>query len=140
MLIPRAAAADWARHVYREHNKEADALANQAMDDQCSSGWLRGAWNLVPRRLRGYFDGGRRENLTSSCGWLVQACYTEEISQTSWHTVAWGSHLLEGGTTSVDAELTGAELLTQAIHKIVAEVARWRASRSKGALSSERAI
>ena len=122
LLVPRVPSADWARHVYRELNQEADALANKAMDERHSSDWMRESWLLRPRRLRGYFDGGRRDAFVSSCGCLVQASYTDEPTQSSWHIVAWGCVLLGAGTTTVEAELSGAERLSQTICSIVATV------------------
>ena len=58
--------ADWARHIYRECNKDCDATATAALERQCGIA----AISLVPwELLRGHleanivasFDGGRRE-------------------------------------------------------------------------------
>ena len=43
-------------HVYREQNQEADALANQAMDE--TAGAPRTAEKMEPRKLRGHYRQG----------------------------------------------------------------------------------
>ena len=116
ILVPRMADVNWYRHVYRELNTQADALANRAMDEGMSSEWSRPHAYLRPHRLRGWFDGGRRHDGLCSCGWLLQASYSS-IVDTHWSTVAWACVLLPAGTSTVEAELTGAELLTTAARK-----------------------
>ena len=110
---PRSSGADWRRHIYRELNKDADALANRAMDRRASEVW----WSpdhLPPfARLRAYFDGGRRAEDCCSCGWLLQGMRWS--SPAKWHTFATGSIFLAPGTTSVAAELTGLEQVTKAV-------------------------
>ena len=56
------------------------------------------------RRIKVYFDGGRRENL-ASCGWTVLVSGND--SQDVWHVVSSGAKVL-GDTTVVSAELAGA--------------------------------
>ena len=120
-LAPRTTIADWYRHVYRELNHEADALANRAMDEMRSSAWCRPHSFLRPVRLRGWFDGGRRSASVASCGWLIKASY-ESSPDAAWYTIASASVLLPTGTTSVNAELTGAALVTTALCKIARDV------------------
>eukprot|EP00973_Karenia_brevis_P029674 4093119-Karenia_brevis.AAC.1 len=74
-IVPRTQSADWYRHVYREFNKEADALANLAMDQESSSNWARPVSALRPYCLRGWFDGGRRGEQHSSYGWILTGCF-----------------------------------------------------------------
>ena len=114
VFASRTPDADWYRHVYRELNTEADALANKAMDQQCSSEWARPRSLLRPYHLRGWFDGGKRNDELSSCGWLLQANFDECVDECRWSTVETASLLLPPGTTVIDCELTGAELVTAA--------------------------
>lgn len=40
LIAPRVPTASWARHVYRERNTIADALATNVMDRKSSSSWV----------------------------------------------------------------------------------------------------
>ena len=42
--------------------------------------------------------------------------------ESPWITLAWASILLPAGTTTVDAELTGAEMVTAAILRIARDI------------------
>ena len=123
-IIPRTATADWYRHVYREFNKEADELANKAMDQRTSSEWWRRPMHLRPERLRGWFDGGRRNDDLVSCGWIVKASFDpfDSMVEPRWITMAWASVLLPAGTTITEAELTGAELVSAALCRVAQDI------------------
>ena len=49
---------------------------------------------------------GKRGELAASCGWHLQgsACLNHE-GEPVWHTLAWGSVLLDPATTTVEADL-----------------------------------
>ena len=83
------------------------------MDSGASTQWRRQKSHLRPYCLRAWFDGGRRSETLSSCGWILKACF--DMERRNWITVAKASVLLAPGTTTVDAELTGAELATAAL-------------------------
>eukprot|EP00973_Karenia_brevis_P062042 8627699-Karenia_brevis.AAC.1 len=51
---------NWCRHVYREFNKEADALATRALTIKDNTAHLRLTPANKPLHLRATFDGGRR--------------------------------------------------------------------------------
>ena len=89
------------------------------MDSGESTQWRRQRSCLHPYYLRAWFDGGRRSEELSSCGWVLKACF--DRGRRSWVTVAKASVLLPPGTTTVDAELTGAELATAALGDFAAE-------------------
>ena len=60
------------QHMYREHNKRADALATQGI--QCGSMVVTFNSNKcrhVPRFIRGHFDGGAREGV-GGAGYVVE--------------------------------------------------------------------
>ena len=86
-----------------------------------SNEWSRPHSVLRLVRLRGWFDGGRRSDSLASCGWLIKAAYTFS-PETSWCTIAWASVLLPAGTTTVDAELSGAARVTAAMCEIAKDV------------------
>ena len=119
-LITKTASADWFRHVYCELNTKADELANLAMDQQCTSQWSRPKCYLRPFRLRGWFDGGRRNEQLRACGWVLQASFQQETENCTWSSISWANVLLRPRTSSVEAELTGAELVTAAAQKFIA--------------------
>eukprot|EP00973_Karenia_brevis_P029176 4024799-Karenia_brevis.AAC.1 len=94
--------ADWYRHVYREHNTGADALANQAMDLRSSATWSFSQTEKL-LWLCAHFDGGKRGEDTAACGWHLQGCaaYDDDGDSTpTWRTLAWGRLLLPAGTSS----------------------------------------
>ena len=101
--------------MYRELNKEADALVNLAMDSGNSSALWGSPPAARPRRVRACYDGGVRNELLSACGWILQASWDEPEEQPQWTDVAWASLLLPAGTTVNDAELTGCEQATSAM-------------------------
>eukprot|EP00973_Karenia_brevis_P010676 1447249-Karenia_brevis.AAC.1 len=88
------------------------------MDAKESTAWTYLQSQSKPRRVRAWFDGGVRDGELSACGWLLQASWANaaDLSDFSdWTTVAWGSLLLDSGTTVTDAELTGCEQATSAL-------------------------
>ena len=117
-LVMRTAEAEWARHVYRELNTRADGLANQAMDSNASDVWCLRAPFSRPSAMRGWFDGGRRDELHSSCGWCLQAAWTTGLEDDDWREIATGSVTLPPGTTVVDAELHGLEQVALAMFSV----------------------
>ena len=114
-IVPRIASSDWWRHIYRELNTKADALANRAMDRRESTASACLMMPSKPKRLCAWFDGGVRDSSLSSCGWLLEASWSEPSEASSWTVVAYASLLLPSGTTTVDAELTGCEQATAAM-------------------------
>ncbi len=74
-------------------------------------------WNMY----RGWFDGGRRSASVASCGWLIRASY-ESSPDAAWYTIVSASVLLPTGTTTVNAELTGAAFVTTALCNIARDV------------------
>ena len=110
---PRTPSADWCRHVYRERNVAADTLANKAMDEKTSSMWHSTDMHPKMQQLCAHFDGGKRGDVATSCGWHLQGSLGADIDgEPVWHTLAWGSVLLDPGLTTVEAELAG---LTEAL-------------------------
>ena len=119
----------WVRHVYREHNTEADTLANEVMDlgagafknDAISDG-------VVPRtpscaRLRCSFDGGQRGSKASSA-WIIQV----ETQAGVWRTWKAAGYFLPGATCAT-AEATAASALIRFLVKVVS-CERWACLRA----------
>ena len=95
---------DWARHVYREHNKLADAEANYALATGSRCVTRRQRDRILDRRWRLSFDGARREaggSSQASCGWVL-----ENWHQGEWTVVHYGCSTLRD-TTAMRAEFTG---------------------------------
>ena len=115
LIAPRMPSAEWCRHVYRERNMEADRLANEAMDDCASATWH--TCNKFPRmqQLCAHFDGGKRGDIAAACGWHLQGSHeVEPNGEPVWHTLAWGSLLLDPRITSSEAEFSGLAQAVQA--------------------------
>ena len=102
-------------------NQEADKLANRAMGTLSSSEWSWPKSVLRPARLRCWFDAGRRNEHVASCGWVIKASYSSSLDS-PWTTIAWASVLLPAGTTMVDAEVTGVELVSATLCKIAQDI------------------
>ena len=71
--------------------------------------------------LRGYFDGGV-SSLGVGCGWLLECTIDlagSPVGVPSWTRVASGSFCLAPGATVTDAEMSAAEALVQAVHRLV---------------------
>ena len=114
--IPWDYAGDWAKHVYREDNGRADALANQAMD-----GKKINRWHLWDRRLEGSqrfrmsFDGGyRRRTQKSGAGWLIELWENDR-----WQIIHEGNLVLDV-SDSLQTELAALENGMRALVKILA--------------------
>ena len=113
LIAPRVPTVDWCRHVFRERNKAADALANRAMDSSSSAIWTSSSSVPDLERLCVNFDGGKRPDGSAACGWHLQGgTGREEDGTLEWYTLAWGSLLLNPGETRTAAELMG---LTEAV-------------------------
>ena len=126
LIAPRTPSSDWCRHVYRERNKMADALANKAMDQQRSTAWA--LTDQLPRmqQLCAHFDGGKRGNTAAACGWHLQGSPgIARDGEPIWITLAWGSVLLDPMTTTVGAEWQG---LVEATHASLSWAALGRVS------------
>ena len=83
-IVPRAATCDFAKHVKRCFNKEADALATQAIQDRKSRIVLNSRLRYFPRYIKLCFDEGKRGDL-ASCGWVVcVANALDEIGEPRW--------------------------------------------------------
>ena len=104
--------------MYRELNTRADGLANRAMDCNASEVWCLPSAFSRPAALRGWFDGGRRDDSHSSCGWCLQATWATDLETAKWTEVATGSIVLPAGTTVVDAELHGLEQVAHAVFSV----------------------
>ena len=123
LAMPTDMSADWATHVYREHNVEADSLASEAALSNDARHWVLPSANSGPRPLacRAFFDGSGGKSLASeadvgSGAWLAQACWA--TSQQAWTTIAHACFPLPGAT-SMAAEATAAAEAISAIQCIM---------------------
>ena len=93
---PTELCGNWAAHVYREQNQEADRLASKALEGQPHQ-WFRrdgsfrevGAWRL-------HFDGGWKKGV-GAVGWTIWAAVRGGLLA-GWRAMASGScRALSGG-------------------------------------------
>ena len=72
--MPKQPQEEWAKHVYREKNAEADMLANAAMDGELWNKWYD--WNRVLDDCNHFkltFDGGKHHKSGSAgAGWSLE--------------------------------------------------------------------
>ena len=106
-VAPRRKHCGWARHVYREYNKEADSLATQGIISQSSLMKKCTLPSGIPVALVANFDGGLRDGHAAS-GWILKGRWGE---MDDWIEIAHAS-LYIGMETSMFAELYAA---TQAL-------------------------
>ena len=113
--------ADWARHIYREYNKDCDATATAALERQCEIA----AINLVPwELLRGHaeanvvarFDGGRREG-KAGAAWALWVKIGTNMYP--WMVYGFGA----GSATSSSAELAACSSLCTHIEHMAEKLA-----------------
>ena len=99
-VLPREAAADWARHVYRELNVEADEMANRQRDErQVTKDMCR--YNCY----RAYFDGSVTPTGAGG-GWVLYGA--QEVLQdepSAWKRIAAVSFPMPPGSTITQCEL-----------------------------------
>ena len=103
---PREATADFGRHIFRELNTDADALAGRHED----SAWLQN-YARPAKFVRAFFDGSCKGTSTAY-GWKVFA--TNDVASDSlgdWHPVATRCGVLPGHASVTAAELEGAASL-----------------------------
>ena len=85
----------WYDHIYREHNTEADAIADRgtAYDERIDLRLPTCAHTHSIAALLGYFDGagGKDDNPHGGAGWVLYVQYGLE-SNSKWHKVAAGWH------------------------------------------------
>jgi hypothetical protein len=87
------------------------------MDKGASSIWQSTAEYPHMQQLCAHFDGGKRGDIAASSGWHLQgSCGQDVDGEPVWHTLAWGSVLLNSKVTTVEAELHG---LTQALRATI---------------------
>ena len=112
LLAPRQSHQSRCRHVHRGLNKDADAMATEAI----TNGTMINSWaTSLPygkvTRLRAYFDGGRRDGV-AGCGWVLFATFSSSVTDEDDHDCNWvrvGSGAIQlGDSTPVHAELKGA--------------------------------
>ena len=102
-VVPRRKHCGWARHIYREYNKEADSLATQGIMSQCSCLQMYSFPMGAPTALVANFDGGLRDGHAAS-GWLLKGRWGEAEE---WIPIAHAS-LYIGLETCMFAELFAA--------------------------------
>ena len=96
---PREDCADFCRHIFRELNQEADAMANR----HGSSCHVK-EYGEPAACVRAFFDGsvkGKR----AAFGWVVQECSAGDQDMSKWRTVATKSGSLPDGASITAAEL-----------------------------------
>jgi hypothetical protein len=77
------------------------------MDEGTSTFWQSHAAFPKMQQLCAHFDGGKRET-AASCGWHLQGSHNVDPNgEPVWHTLAWGSMLLDPSATSLEAEFHG---------------------------------
>jgi len=107
---PRQDSADFCRHVFRELNGQADALANR----HCNT-WHLDVYDKPATCIRAFFDGSVRRG-KSAFGWIVLACPSGDADMELWRTVASKSGSLPDGATITAAELEGSLSLLSFLH------------------------
>ena len=107
VLVPREKASPWLRHVYRELNTEADAMATKAIETRQAHFEANAAYiQQAACRANIHFDGGKRDGI-ASCGWVLSASFEKDPCNKLWRRVASGALPL-GDISSTEAELRGA--------------------------------
>ena len=106
LIAPKNTYSNWCRHVYREFNSRADALATRGVLDRRGSHTLHETPHGKPFLIRCAFDGGRRDSEAAS-GWWLEGSWVCEGQEPSWTTIAEASVYL-GDVGSDVAELIGA--------------------------------
>ncbi len=106
IILPRESHVNWCRHVYRELNTAADAMATLAIEGQQCHINLPTQVVKRPGKVKICFDGGRRDN-AASYGWVVYADFEASGEEIVWQRLASAATPL-GDATTVEAELTGA--------------------------------
>ena len=114
LLQPRRAHLPWFRHVFRELNTLADDMASQALTSGLVQRWMHPQPRQPWRRIRAYFDGGRRRERASLGWWLQASLDPVHISIPDWTTVAYVGIPLGGDFSVPDAELAAASEITNA--------------------------
>lgn len=119
-IAPRQLTQNWFRHVYRELNSRADALAGEARRTKRRNVWSR---TLIARPfcIRGHFDGSHGAD-DSAVGWYVecawQRCRNDGVSEPLWHEVARAGFCIGTGTV-MRAELEACTEVTNAMVSIL---------------------
>lgn len=103
LVAPRQRHCNWSRHVYREFNKSANALATRGILSLQSVLEMFEVPAGTPTCLGAHFDGGQRESRAAS-GWLLRGRWGENAD---WRDVAHASTYI-GSETSTFAELFAA--------------------------------
>ena len=96
---PRTDSADFFRHIYRELNTEADALANKYADS-----WSLEYYEAPAKHIRAFFDGSRRPS-KAAFGWIVYASSANGDEISDWKPLATRSCVLPQQATITAAEL-----------------------------------
>ena len=107
---PRQDSADFCRHVFRELNGQADALANR----HCNT-WQLDVYDKPATCIRAFFDGSVRRG-KSAFAWIVLACPSGDADMQLWKAVASKSGSLPDGATITAAELEGSLSLLSFLH------------------------
>ena len=116
-MRPRMKHLDLFRHVYREGNKEADALATQGVMGNHAEVTYN-VCNLKPKYIRGAFDGGSRGDRTGY-GWFIDVADQQDSSgRPRWQRYISVSVPLRGATVMC-AELVAGSQLATAISQLI---------------------
>ena len=135
---------DWIQHVFREDNKEADEMANKAMDGEEVREWQMWERNEEGGNVFwGTFDGGKRGGNDSDgpagAGWVIKVWQPEDRSTESnckrrrrkvdlggggvWKVIHRGALKLPNHANSMGSELKACEMLTRAIVQVSSPMA-----------------
>ena len=107
---PREDSADFCRHVYRELNGRADAMANRH-----ANSWNLPAYGRPAKCIRAFFDGSVK-GIKAAFGWVVLGCHSGDDDMQLWSEVASKSGFLPDGATITAAELEGLSSLISFLH------------------------
>ena len=106
--------SDWAKHVFREHNVEADALASKAAFENKATHWMAPeAAGRRPVACRVFFDGSGGKSTGSidmpvgSAAWALQACW--DVNQKHWDEVAYACLPLPGANSMIAETVAATE-------------------------------
>ena len=120
---PRHMAGDWIIRRERSRNREADALANLAMENKRSvlfvTQRLRKVVKLERVSLQCWSDGGHRQQGISAAGVFLKAWH--ELWPNPIALAAVGKFLPADGCTSMQAEARGLQLAALLLHHVVSK-------------------
>ena len=115
-VSPAECGGFWARHVYREYNREADKRATWALqhNEPCTEEYFCDKEHFVDGvvRLAAYFDGGRRDNCAGGA-WTIHILGSDDTEY------LWRARCFPlGNATSTTAEMASPADLCEFIERI----------------------